>query len=70
MNKYYINPDPTHNPHHNNEVHKEGCYWMPKHPTYLGEFENCIDAVEYAKTNGWPIADGCKTCCPQSNTDK
>lgn len=67
MYKYYINPNRYSNPNFNNEVHKEGCTWMPNNPAYLGYFNNGKEAVSYAKTIGYDRADGCAVCCSEAH---
>ena len=64
MAKYYVNKNPQGNGDH--EVHKEGCNWMPliDYRIYLGEFNNCRDAVTSAKVY-YSLADGCHYCCPE-----
>ncbi len=68
MTKYYINKTKDNN--QKNEVHKSSCFWLSlaSKTEYLGEFNNAIDAVAYAKRIGYPSADGCKTCSPEAHT--
>lgn len=68
MKKYYINKTPDNNG--KNEVHTSDCYWLIKasKTEYLGEFNNAIEAVSYAKYNGHPSADGCNFCSPEAHT--
>lgn len=49
-----------------NEVHTTTCLHLPKMTNWdnLGYHSNEIEAVNYAKRNGYPNADGCKYCCP------
>lgn len=63
MAKYYVNKNAQSNGDH--EVHKDGCDWMPNETNrkYLGNFDNCEDAVKAAKKDD-PKADGCKYCSP------
>ena len=65
--KYYVNKRAQSNGDH--EVHHSGCYVLPKEEnrTYLGEFENCRDAVEAAKKIH-SEADGCSRCCSECHT--
>lgn len=69
MHNYYINTNSTNNPNNNNEVHKQGCTWMPDNPQYLGQFNNGIEAVNHAKSIGYSRADGCATCCPEAHKE-
>ncbi len=41
---YYVNNNQQPNGDH--EVHVEGCIYMPGNRKYLGEFDNCKDAVK------------------------
>lgn len=61
MAKYYVNKNAQSNGDH--EVHNEDCAWLPnkENREYLGEFDNCKDAVEKAKKT-YPTADGCGRC--------
>ena len=69
-NQYYINKNQQENG--DNEVHANGCYWMPRpeNKIYLGIFNDGIAAVAEAKKL-WPKAqiNGCIHCSPESNTD-
>lgn len=65
--KYYVNKNAQSNGDH--EVHNANCRALP-HPEnrlYLGEFNNCRDAVATAKRT-YPTADGCAICSPECNT--
>ena len=66
MMKFYINKNTDSNPNHDHEVHCENCLWLPNEANreYLGEFDNCIDAIQVAKTK-YSRVDGCMHCCPQ-----
>ena len=65
---YFVNNDQTKNPGLHHEVHTE------EHArrlgigskSYLGYFNNEIDAVAKAKTIYWD-ADGCAICCPRAH---
>lgn len=48
-----------------NEVHKTDCIHLPEYQNRvnLGWFSNDTEAVNYAKTHGYPHADGCYYCC-------
>jgi len=67
---YYINDNAQTNGDH--EVHTGSCYWLPQisNRTYLGIFNNGVEAVVAAKLRfpAWKI-NGCAFCCPESNTD-
>lgn len=67
MKKYYVNKKVQDNGDH--EVHKEGCYWLPKFENrkYLGEFNNCKDAVKEAKKE-YDQVNGCKHCSNECHT--
>lgn len=68
MAKYYVNDTSQSNGDH--EVHKEGCRWltMARSKTFLGNFDNCRDAVGVSKQLVYPTSDGCKHCCPNCHT--
>lgn len=68
MKRYYLNK--TKDSNNKNEVHTSNCFWLSvaSNTQYLGEFNNAIDAVSYAKYNGYPSADGCKICSPEAHT--
>ncbi len=61
MKKYYVRKTPQTNGDH--EVHTEDCYWLPlkENRIYLGEFNNCKDAVKKAKKD-YPQSNGCIHC--------
>lgn len=67
MDKFYVNKNPQPNGDH--EVHVYGCYWLTraKNQHELGYFEDCIVAVEAAKTL-YRQSNGCETCCPACHT--
>jgi hypothetical protein len=67
MASYYMNKNSQSNG--DNEVHKQGCSWMPKpeNRLYLGDFTSCHGAVAKAKTID-SDADGCKHCSPACHT--
>ena len=66
--KYYVNDKEQDNG--DNEVHKEGCTYMPNagNRTYLGEFEKCEGAVTEAKKTYPDTANGCATCSSDCHT--
>ena len=61
---YYVNDNAQDNGDH--EVHVQGCSWLDqvKSKTYLGQFENCKDAVKEAKKT-YTQSNGCAYCCPE-----
>ena len=61
MAKYYVNKNGQANGDH--EVHKLGCTWIPnvENRIYLGEFDNCKDAVKEAKKY-YTKVNGCYYC--------
>lgn len=59
MSHYYVNKNAQSNGDH--EVHKQGCSWMPTDYYYLGDFDNCQDAVKAAKKI-YPKSNGCYYC--------
>jgi hypothetical protein len=65
MANYRVNKNSFTNPKGDNEVHNEGCvhYSQLTNYEYLGDFVNCIGAVQAAKYKGYK-ADGCIKCCP------
>jgi hypothetical protein len=66
--KYYVNTKAQSNG--DNEVHKDGCAWMPdpKNREYLGELESCEGAVEEAKKTYPDTANGCIHCSEECHT--
>jgi hypothetical protein len=67
MKSYYVNKDKQSNGDH--EVHVASCIYFPKpeNRKYLGEFDNCKDAVKEAKKT-YSQSNGCKTCCNECHT--
>ena len=67
MAKYYVNQASQANG--DNEVHKDGCYWLSKaiSKKFLGEFYSCSGAVTEAKKT-YSKANGCATCSPECHT--
>ena len=61
MYNYYMNKNSQSND--DNEVHKEGCAYMPniENRLHLGAFTNCQDAVNEALRHD-SDADGCYWC--------
>ncbi|RFM26555.1 hypothetical protein [Deminuibacter soli] len=64
---YYVSKVAQDNGDH--EVHAEDCAWLPKptHRTYLGQFDNCADAVREAKKYH-NQANGCIYCSKPCHT--
>ncbi|HZJ40972.1 MAG TPA: hypothetical protein VFD16_01775 [Candidatus Saccharimonadales bacterium] len=64
---YYVNQNAQENGDH--EVHQAGCPHMPDEENrfYLGNFDNCREAVAEAK-NIYPRADGCFFCANPCHT--
>jgi len=67
--KYYVNKTAQEDSG-DHEVHKEGCYWLSlaKDIEYLGDFDNCYDAVRKAKNEGYKTANGCVHCAKLCHT--
>ena len=65
--KYYVNKKAQPNGDH--EVHVEGCAYLPikENQLELGEFSNCQDAVQKAKSS-FSTVNGCYTCCNPCHT--
>ena len=59
MGDYYVNNNAQASGEH--EVHKEDCKWMPINKQYLGNFNNCHEAIKKAKEY-YPNVDGCFYC--------
>jgi hypothetical protein len=59
MSRYYVNPEVDDGTDH--EVHKEGCNWMPAKKEYLGDFDNCHQALNKAREK-YRNVDGCFHC--------
>ena len=68
MKKYYINK--TQDANGRNEVHTSDCFQLSiaSKTEYLGEFNNAIESVSYAKRNGYSSADGCRFCSSEAHT--
>ncbi|KAB2913759.1 MAG: hypothetical protein F9K23_16075 [Bacteroidetes bacterium] len=62
MARYYVNKNAQNNGDH--EVHRSGCSYMPdtENRLYLGDFDNCKDAIKEAKKT-YPKSNGCYYCC-------
>lgn len=67
MAKYYVNKNAQNNGDH--EVHKLGCSYMPKpeNRMYLGDFNNCKDAVKESKKT-YSKSNGCYYCSNECHT--
>ncbi|MFT7900241.1 hypothetical protein VBY74_09680 [Tenacibaculum ascidiaceicola] len=67
MARYYVNKNAQANGDH--EVHKLECSWIPKveNRIYLGEFDNCKDAVKEAKKY-YSKVNGCYYCSKECHT--
>lgn len=67
MAKYCVNKNAQNNGDH--EVHKEGCDYLPKveNRIYLGDYNNCKDAVKEAKTH-YAKVNGCYYCSNKCHT--
>lgn len=67
--KYYVNTVAQEGSG-DNEVHKDGCAWMPdpKNRKDLGEFDSCEDAVTEAKKTYPKTANGCIHCAKACHT--
>ncbi|MEH2957578.1 hypothetical protein [Candidatus Merdisoma sp. JLR.KK006] len=54
---------------HWNEVHTTTCTYKPSYQNQhdLGWHADEIDAVAFAKKNGYPDADGCYYCCERAH---
>ncbi len=65
---YYVNDDQTKNPGLHHEVHTEqhAKDLEIASKTYVGYFDNEIDAVKEAKKI-YSDADGCAVCCPNAH---
>lgn len=64
--KYYVNNNAQANDDH--EVHRSDCQWLPdaENRTYLGEFNNAVDAVKKAR-EFYNKVDGCYYCCKEAH---
>lgn len=65
MDSYYVNNNTDNRGDH--EVHKVGCHVMPSNKTYLGEFNNCWEAVAKAKQSFIQV-NGCIHCARECHT--
>lgn len=67
ISKYYLNPNAQSNGDH--EVHVPSCSFFPKQGNrlFLGDFSNCIAAVNEAKKY-YSHVNGCFYCCPDCHT--
>ncbi|MGG6231828.1 hypothetical protein [Tenacibaculum sp. SDUM215027] len=67
MARYYVNKNAQTNGDH--EVHKLECTWIPnvENRIYLGEFDNCKDAVKEAKKH-YTKVNGCYYCSRECHT--
>lgn len=65
--RYTINREKTDGKY--NEVHTITCSRLPvvSNRINLGDFNNAIEAVNYAKSIGFHYADGCYYCCREAN---
>jgi hypothetical protein len=64
---YYMNKNSQSNGDY--EVHTAECAHLPKpeNQLYLGNFDNCRDALAKARKYEWE-ADGCAYCCKPCHT--
>lgn len=67
MPDYIINTEKTDGRYH--EVHTAACSHGPDvfHRKALGWHADAVDAVAYAKRNGYPDADGCYFCSSEAH---
>lgn len=67
MMKYYVNKNAQANGDH--EVHTANCSFLPKSENrlYLGEFNNCKDAIREAKKY-FSQVNGCYYCSKECHT--
>lgn len=67
MPDYIINIEKTDGRY--NEVHTTSCGHRPDayHSVSLGWHADAVDAVAYAKRNGYPDADGCYFCSSEAH---
>lgn len=49
MDEYWLNNRPDTNPHHDHEVHKEGCPVKPDDKTYFDLHNNCHSSLRKAR---------------------
>ena len=66
MKNYYVNYNSQENG--DNEVHVEGCDYMPEIKKYVGLHKSCKEAVANAKIF-FPNSNGCKYCCSECHTN-
>jgi hypothetical protein len=68
MDQYYVNRNKD--VQGDNEVHKEGCRWLPnvENRVSLGNCSNCQEAVRKAKAMGYHNANGCVHCSSACHT--
>jgi hypothetical protein len=65
MSKYYVNDNAQ--PTGEHEVHTQNCMYLPENRTYIGEYSNCHDALNKARTI-YTNVDGCSYCSPACHT--
>ena len=67
MSRYYVNDNAQSNGDH--EVHTTGCSYLPAlaNRTYLGDFDNCQEAVEEARIY-FEQVNGCYFCSYECHT--
>ena len=67
MPNYIINKEKTDGRY--NEVHTTTCSYKPTNYNQvdIGWHADAVDAVAYAKRNGYPDADGCKHCSSEAH---
>ena len=65
MKRYYVETAVQDKAKKEHQVHKEGCSHLPHKSSieYIGEFDNCLDAVVEAARH-YNSVNGCKYCCP------
>lgn len=65
---YYVNN--TAQPNGDHEVHVANCQYIPQtiSKKYLGEFDNCNDAVQEARKTYPRTANGCYYCSKPCHT--
>lgn len=65
MTRYYVNNEA--HPSGEHEVHTINCSHLPSNRQYLGDFNNCFEAVQKAKDH-YSNVDGCYWCCKPCHT--
>ena len=67
MADYIINKEKTDGRCH--EVHQLTCSHLPfmRNCITLGYFNDAVEAVAYAKCQGYSDADGCAYCCGEAH---